>query len=152
MPIALVLGILAGINEGRVLDRFISVTSLGATATPEFVTGIFLILIFGIWLRWVPAVAIFTSPNAIFENPSLLVLPVLTLTAVEVGYVARATVDDWDRYASNCVAEVDEIRAAQDPEERWRRRERLHRWQDMYVHYRRAFQRWAMYVLCPIEE
>jgi peptide/nickel transport system permease protein len=91
MPIALFFGILAGINEGKFLDRFISITSLGATATPEFVTGIFLILILGIWLRWVPAVAIFTSPNAIFENPTLLILPVLTLTAVEVGYVARMT-------------------------------------------------------------
>jgi peptide/nickel transport system permease protein len=91
MPLALFLGILAGINEGKLIDRFISVTSLGATATPEFVTGIFLILILGIWLEVVPAVAIFDSPDAIFENPSLLILPVLTLTAVEVGYVARMT-------------------------------------------------------------
>lgn len=91
MPIALFLGIVAGINEGKPVDRFISVVSLGATATPEFVTGVFLILILGIWLKVVPAVAIFTSPNAIFENPSLLILPVLTLTAVEVGYIARMT-------------------------------------------------------------
>ena len=91
MPLALLFGILAGINEGKPLDRIISVTSLAATATPEFVTGIFLILIFGIWLQIVPAVAIFTSPDAIFEDPSLLILPVLTLTAVELGYVARLT-------------------------------------------------------------
>jgi len=91
MPLALFFGILAGINEGKFIDRFISVTSLGATATPEFVTGIFLILIFGIWLGVVPAVAIFDSPDAVFENPSLLILPVLTLTAVELGYVARMT-------------------------------------------------------------
>ena len=91
MPLALLLGILAGINEGKTLDRIISITSLGATATPEFVTGIFLILIFGIWLKWLPAVAIFTSANAIFEDPTLLALPVLTLTAVELGYVARMT-------------------------------------------------------------
>jgi peptide/nickel transport system permease protein len=91
MPLALFLGILAGINEGKPLDRVISISSLGATATPEFVTGIFLILIFGIWLRVLPAVAIFTSDNALFENPALLVLPVLTLTAVELGYVARMT-------------------------------------------------------------
>lgn len=91
MPLALFLGVLAGANEGKPLDRLISITSLGATATPEFVSGIFLILIFGIWLEWVPAVAIFTSPNAIFENPRLLILPVLTLTAVELGYVARMT-------------------------------------------------------------
>ena len=91
MPLALFLGILAGINEGKTLDRIISITSLGFTATPEFVTGIFLIIIFGIWLKVLPAVAIFTSPNAIFEDPKLLALPVLTLTAVELGYVARMT-------------------------------------------------------------
>ncbi len=91
MPLALLLGILAGVNEGKLLDRVISVSSLGATATPEFVTGIFLILIFGIWLKWLPAVAVFLSPNAIFQNPRLLALPVLTLTAVELGYVARMT-------------------------------------------------------------
>lgn len=91
MPLALLLGILAGINEGKPIDRIISVTSLAATATPEFVTGIFLIIILGIWLKVLPAVAVFTSADAIFENPTLLALPVLTLTAVELGYVARMT-------------------------------------------------------------
>jgi peptide/nickel transport system permease protein len=91
MPLALILGIIAGINEGKPVDRAISVSSLALTATPEFVTGIFLILIFGIWLKVVPAVAIFTSADAVFEDPTLLILPVLTLTAVELGYVARMT-------------------------------------------------------------
>ncbi|CUS02201.2 putative ABC transporter permease protein [Candidatus Promineifilum breve] len=91
MPLALLLGIVAGVNEGKAIDRAISVAGLTLTATPEFVTGLFLIMIFGIWLKWVPAVAIFTSPNAIFENPALLVLPVMTLTAAELGYVARMT-------------------------------------------------------------
>ena len=54
-------------------------------------TGIFLILIFGIWWKILPAVTLFTSANAIFENPMMLALPVLTLTAVELGYVARMT-------------------------------------------------------------
>ena len=91
MPIALVFGILAGINEGKLIDRFISIVSLGATATPEFVSGIFLILIFGIWTKIIPPVAVFTSDTAIFQNPELLILPVLTLTCVELGYVARMT-------------------------------------------------------------
>jgi len=91
MPLALFFGILAGINEGKPLDRIVSITSLGATATPEFVTGIFLIMIFGIWLKVLPAVTLFTSSDAIFKNPTMLILPVLTLTAVELGYVARMT-------------------------------------------------------------
>jgi peptide/nickel transport system permease protein len=36
-------------------------------------------------------VAIFTSADAIFENPTMLVLPVLTLTLVELGYISRMT-------------------------------------------------------------
>ncbi|MGD8291227.1 MAG: ABC transporter permease [Desulfobacterales bacterium] len=91
MPLALFFGILAGINEGKPLDRVISITSLGATATPEFVTGIFLIIIFGLWLKVLPAVTLFTTSDAIFKNPSMLILPVLTLTAVELGYIARMT-------------------------------------------------------------
>jgi peptide/nickel transport system permease protein len=91
MPLALLLGILAGTNEGKPLDRFISVSSLGATATPEFVTGIFLILILGIWLKLLPAVTVFLSADAIFKEPKMLILPVLTLTAVELGYVVRMT-------------------------------------------------------------
>ncbi|MEJ2746516.1 MAG: ABC transporter permease [Anaerolineae bacterium] len=91
MPLALLLGILAGINEGKPIDRVISIMGLGATATPEFVSGIFLILIFGIWLKVLPAVAIFTSADAIFKDPTLLALPVMTLTAVELGYIARMT-------------------------------------------------------------
>jgi peptide/nickel transport system permease protein len=97
MPLALFFGILAGVNEGKPLDRIISISSLGATATPEFVTGIFLILILGIWLKDIwpdspfKAVALFTSADAIFEDRTLLYLPVLTLTAVELGYIARMT-------------------------------------------------------------
>lgn len=91
MPLALLLGIFAGVNEGKLLDRVISVSSLGLTATPEFVTGVFLILIFGIWLKVFPAVSVFLSADAIFSDPKILILPVLTLTAVELGYVVRMT-------------------------------------------------------------
>jgi len=71
---------------------------------------------------------------------------------LEVGYMARGNTEDWDRYAANCMAQIEEVKAAKDPEERGRRREGLHRWQDMYVKYRRPFQRWAIFVLCPIED
>jgi peptide/nickel transport system permease protein len=90
MPLALLLGIIAGVNAGRWPDRTISITGLAFTATPEFVTGIFLILVFGIWLRWLPATAVFLSDSDIY-NLRLIALPVLTLTAVELGYVARMT-------------------------------------------------------------
>lgn len=90
MPFALALGILSGVNAGRWSDRSISVFGLALTATPEFVTGIILIIVFGVWLKWLPPVSIFMSDSDVF-NPKLIALPVFTLTAVELGYVARMT-------------------------------------------------------------
>ncbi|NKB72274.1 MAG: ABC transporter permease subunit [Candidatus Latescibacteria bacterium] len=91
VPLALLLGVLAGVKAGRPTDRIISLASLVATATPEFVTGILLILVFGIWLKLLPAVSLFLEKDALFADPSLLILPVLTLTAVELGYIIRIT-------------------------------------------------------------
>jgi peptide/nickel transport system permease protein len=97
MPLALALGLMAGLNEGKLLDRAASITSLIATATPEFASGVFLIVIFtapfvrntlGIKL---PTAVVASSDTAIFERPQMLVLPVLTLTLVELGYVLRIT-------------------------------------------------------------
>jgi len=91
MPISLILGLVAGLNEGKAVDRILSVGGLVTTATPEFANGMFLILIFSTWLQLLPGAVVFTSDNAIFENPAMLVLPVLTLTLAELGYVLRIT-------------------------------------------------------------
>jgi peptide/nickel transport system permease protein len=91
MPFALILGLFAGLNEGSLIDRFLSISSLVATATPEFSSGVFLILIFSIWLGWFPGAFVQTTETAIFDNPKMLVLPIMTLTLVELGYVLRIT-------------------------------------------------------------
>jgi peptide/nickel transport system permease protein len=91
MPLAVLLGLIAGLNEGKFIDRLASISSLVATATPEFASGVFLILIFSTWLKLVPGAVVVTSDRAIFENPEMLVLPVLTLTLIELGYVLRIT-------------------------------------------------------------
>ena len=91
MPLALVLGLIAGLNEGKTIDRILSIGGLATTATPNFATGIFLILIFAVWLKLLPGATVFVSEKAIFENPKMLVLPVLTLTLIELGYVLRIT-------------------------------------------------------------
>jgi peptide/nickel transport system permease protein len=91
MPIALVLGLIAGLNEGRYIDRFLSITSLIATATPTFASGVFLIIIFSFWLGWLPGAVVLVNDRSLFENPEMLVLPVLTLTLIELGYVLRIT-------------------------------------------------------------
>jgi peptide/nickel transport system permease protein len=91
MPIAVVLGLIAGLNEGRLVDRVLSIGGLVTTATPEFASGVFLILIFSVWLKVLPGSVVTTSEQGILSNPAQLVLPLLTLTLIEVGYVLRIT-------------------------------------------------------------
>lgn len=91
MPLALALGLLAGLNEGRLADRALSISSLVATATPEFASGVFLILIFSSWLGWLPGAVVVTSETSIWQSPQMLILPIVTLTLIELGYVLRIT-------------------------------------------------------------
>jgi peptide/nickel transport system permease protein len=91
MPLALALGLLAGLNEGKFIDRLLSISSLIATATPEFASGVFLILVFSTWLNWFPGAVVVTSDSALFERPQMLILPIITLTLIELGYVLRIT-------------------------------------------------------------
>jgi len=90
MPLALFLGMLAGLKEGSLRDRALSVGGMMFSVTPEFATGIFLILIVAVWLKLVPGATVF-GEKAPWERPDMLVLPVLTLTLIELGYVLRIT-------------------------------------------------------------
>ena len=90
MPLALFLGIIAGLKEGTLRDRVLSVGGMMFSVTPEFATGIFLILIVAVWLGLVPGATVF-GEKAPWERPDMLILPVLTLTLIELGYVLRIT-------------------------------------------------------------
>jgi len=90
IPLALLLGVMAGLKEGTLRDRVLSVGGMMFSVTPEFATGIFLILIVGVWLELVPGATVF-GEKAPWERLDMLVLPVLTLTLIELGYVLRIT-------------------------------------------------------------
>ncbi|MCF8038975.1 MAG: ABC transporter permease [Desulfohalobiaceae bacterium] len=90
MPIALFLGIVAGLREGSFLDRGLSIPGMMFSVIPEFVTGIFLILILAQWLDLVPGATVF-GEKAPWTRPDMLVLPVLTLALIELGYILRIT-------------------------------------------------------------
>lgn len=90
MPLALFLGMLAGLKEGSFRDRFLSVGGMMFSVIPEFATGIFLILIMAVWWGLVPGATVF-GEKVPWERPDMLVLPVLTLTLIELGYVLRIT-------------------------------------------------------------
>ena len=90
MPLALLLGLIAGLKEGSLQDRVLSIGGMMFSVIPEFATGIFLILIMAVWLQLVPGATVF-GEQAPWERLDMLVLPVLTLTLIELGYILRIT-------------------------------------------------------------
>ncbi len=87
VPLALALGILAGMREGSKLDRTISVTSIITTSIPEFASAVFIAFIFVFWWKLLPG----TSSMSEGFNIKELILPVMVLVLYDFGYVARMT-------------------------------------------------------------
>ena len=76
-------GILAALKRNSTLDRTIMTFSVMGYAVPNFVLGIFLILIFAVNLGWLPS-----SGSATWAH---LVLPVIVLGTAGAGILARFT-------------------------------------------------------------
>ena len=87
VPLSLVLGVFAGMREGSLQDRSISVISIITTSVPEFATGIFLVAIFVVGFRLLPG----TSGMIDGFKWAELVLPVAVLVIYDFGYVTRMT-------------------------------------------------------------
>ncbi|MFC4588396.1 ABC transporter permease [Sphaerisporangium corydalis] len=89
VPVALTLGLVAGVNHDRPADRIISVAGLTLGAIPEFVTGVILLVVFAVRLRWFPASAQAPDGASPLTRLGHLLLPALSLVLLCTGYVAR---------------------------------------------------------------
>ena len=89
VPLGILGGVVAALNVGRPLDRIITVAGLSAAIVPEFVTGIVLILVFGVWLRWLPISATWQPGAGLATQLAHLLLPAVTLVLILFGYIAR---------------------------------------------------------------
>jgi peptide/nickel transport system permease protein len=89
VPLAVVGGVYAALNEGSVRDRIISIGGLSATAVPDFVWAVLLILVFALTLGIFPATATAPPGSGFFTQLSYLILPAVCLVFVLFGYIAR---------------------------------------------------------------
>jgi oligopeptide transport system permease protein len=76
-----VLGVSAAAAKGTWRDTAAMFFALGAISLPAFIVGPILILVFSLWLRWLPVGG--------WGTPETLILPTLTLAAPYVAYIAR---------------------------------------------------------------
>jgi peptide/nickel transport system permease protein len=86
VPLSVGLGMFAARREGGRADRLVTSTTLGLYSAPEFATGILLVTVFAVQLRWFPPTAVGTS---LLADPAVLVLPVLVLLLRPVCSLSR---------------------------------------------------------------
>jgi len=91
--VGLALGVLSAVRPNSLLDRLSAVASLFGASMPVFWLGIVLMVIFALWLGWLPASGMF-APYGGGDLKDLLVhlaLPAVTLAAASVTIIARLT-------------------------------------------------------------
>jgi len=89
VPLGIIGGVIAALYAGRSTDRIISVTGLSLSTVPEFVSGIVLIVVFGVELKWLPVTASAGAGASPLEQLKHLILPAIPLVFVLFGYIAR---------------------------------------------------------------
>jgi len=89
VPLGILGGVIAALREGRVTDRLISIGGLSATATPEFVWAVVVILVLALWLKVLPVTAAFPAGSGPLVQIRYLLLPAICLVFVLFGYIAR---------------------------------------------------------------
>ncbi|HHQ13926.1 MAG TPA: oligopeptide ABC transporter permease OppB [Chromatiales bacterium] len=89
MGVALLLGVLAGtlaaLRQNYALDHTLMTAAMTGISIPNFVMAPLLVLVFAVWLRWLPAGGLGQGAAG------NLVLPVIALALPQVAYIARLT-------------------------------------------------------------
>lgn len=91
VPLALGLGIIAGLRKDRPSDKAITITTLLGISVPEFVIGSVLIMLFASIWPILPATSMIDPKGNPLENVKFLILPAITLVFVTLAHTARMT-------------------------------------------------------------
>ncbi len=82
-PLGILLGMAAALNRNTWIDYFASALSVLGLTIPVFVISMLLILIFAVWLGWLPASG--------WGKPERWILPIIAYAAIPVATYARYT-------------------------------------------------------------
>jgi peptide/nickel transport system permease protein len=87
------LGVASAVRPHSLLDRMSAVTSLFGASMPVFWLGIVLMVVFSLWLGWLPASGMWAPYGGgdLRDLAAHLVLPALTLAAASMTIIARLT-------------------------------------------------------------
>ena len=91
VPLAVGLGILAAIKEGKWVDKFANILSLAAISMPEFFLGQLFIFLLAVKLRWFPSLATVFSSMHFGDKLYVVFMPAVCLTLLVTAHMLRMT-------------------------------------------------------------
>ncbi|SLN64036.1 Glutathione transport system permease protein GsiC [Roseovarius gaetbuli] len=89
IPLSILLGAMAGLWRDTWVDILFSTGAIFAMTIPEFVAATILILIFAIWLGWVPAIVLTPADAPPLEFFPEFVLAAVVLTMIMIAHIMR---------------------------------------------------------------
>ncbi|AGB75463.1 MULTISPECIES: ABC transporter permease [Rhizobium] len=91
VPLALLLGITSAMLRGSYYDRIVTIISIGVISVPEFMVATLAVLLFAVYLRWLPALSSISQVHTVFDLLKIYAMPVITLTFVISAQMIRMT-------------------------------------------------------------
>ncbi len=91
VPLALLLGITSAMLRGSYYDRIVTIISIGVISVPEFMVATLAVLLFAVYLRWLPALSSVSEAHTVFDLLKIYAMPVITLTFVISAQMIRMT-------------------------------------------------------------
>lgn len=91
VPLALLIGIYSAVKRGTLVDRALNVTTLSMVALPEFLVATLGVLIFAVYLRWLPSITLVSKDASWGQFLRSYALPVISLAVVVIAQMARMT-------------------------------------------------------------
>jgi peptide/nickel transport system permease protein len=120
------MGVLAARKVGTITDSVITVLALTFYATPIFWVGLMLVLIFSVWLGWLPSFGMYTvgaglrGLPAVLDRAQYLILPALTLGLFYTAIYARLTRAAMLEVADQDFVKTARAKGAGEPRILWR--------------------------------
>ncbi|OCX59976.1 ABC transporter permease [Thioclava sp. SK-1] len=91
VPVALTLGISAAMWRNSIFDRIISMLTISVISVPEFMVATLSVLIFAVWLDWLPALSFGVNVDSWSAILRAYAMPVITLGFVVSAQMIRMT-------------------------------------------------------------
>jgi peptide/nickel transport system permease protein len=93
--VAVLIGVPAGIvaarRHGGMVDQAVMLLALLGTSVPNFLLGLLLMLVFAVWLGWLPVAGYVALDIAPWRTLRALLMPAFALGVVQAALIARIT-------------------------------------------------------------